>query len=419
MAYDTATDTATSAEADPRKAAAALGILNQVALGYSAFIDRNRAVTATRLTVFPMRPDAALDAAQLLAAVAEVWPAAGARVSLNVVSENLLQDLLRAGPAENLMVEVPAFMAADPDQTEALCALHANGSTLLLKGRPLRELPRAVLPCFKYSIIDLSDERRIADSSAPAGVLRSMPHVQSGVRTVVEMEASFARGAHAVLGWPIDDAVKASGSRGSTAASGMQVIVELIRQVDTEAAIEKLENTLKRDPTLAFKLLRYINSPAFGLRVEVSSFRHAIMLLGYQRLKRWLALLLATASKDVNLKPVMFAAVRRGLLMEELARGTGDEEMRSEMFICGVFSLLDRMFQQPFALLLDTIPVPERVRQTLVDGAGPFQPYMDVVMAAESESLFDFREAAERLMMGVGEINRAQLRAATAAHSLE
>ena len=419
MAYDIASDTATGAEAELRKAAPAPGILNQVALGYSAFIDRNRAVTATRLTVFPMRPDALLDAAQLLAAVAEVWPASGGRVSLNVVSESLLQDLLRAGPAENLMVEVPAFMAIDPDQTDALCALHASGSTLLLKGRPLHELPRAVLPCFKYSIIDLSDERRVAESTAPAGVLRSMPHVQSGVRTVVEMEASFARGAHAVLGWPIDDAVKASGSRGSTAASGMQVIVELIRQVDTEAAIERLENTLKRDPTLAFKLLRYINSPAFGLRVEVSSFRHAIMLLGYQRLKRWLALLLATASKDVNLKPVMFAAVRRGLLMEELARSTGDEEMRSEMFICGVFSLLDRMFQQPFDALLDTIPVPERVRQTLVDGAGPFQPYMDVVKAAESESLFDFREAAERLMMGVGEINRAQLRAATAAHSLE
>ena len=71
------------------------------------------------------------------------------------------------------------------------------------------------------------------------------------------------------------------------------------------------------------------------------------------------------------------------------------------------------------AQLLDTIPVPERVRQTLVDGAGPFQPYRDVVKAAESESLFDFREAADRLMMGVGEINRAQLRAAMAAHSLE
>ena len=154
----------------------------------------------------------------------------------------------------------------------------------------------------------------------------------------------------------------------------LQVIVELIHRVDNEEPIDRLESTLRRDPSLAFKLLRYINSPAFGLRVEISSFSHAIMMLGYQRLKRWLALLLATASKDVNQKPIMFAAVRRGLLMEELVAGGGDEEMKSEMFICGVFSLLDRMFQESFAKLLGSIPVPERGNQARVDNTGPSQP---------------------------------------------
>jgi EAL and modified HD-GYP domain-containing signal transduction protein len=165
--------------------------------------------------------------------------------------------------------------------------------------------------------------------------------------------------------------------------------------------------------------MRYINSPAFGLRVEISSFRHAIMMLGYKRLKRWVALLLATASKDVNMKPVMFAAVRRGLLMEELGRASSDEEMRSELFICGVFSLLDRMFQQPFSDLLASIPVPERVSQALAKEEGPFQPYVNMVRAIENESLFDFREAADALMLGVSEVNRAQLRALTAAAQLE
>ena len=135
------------------------------------------------------------------------------------------------------------------------------------------------------------------------------------------------------------------------------------------------------------------------------------MMLGYQRLKRWLALLLATASKDVNLRPVMFAAVRRGLLMEELVAGSGDEEMRSEVFICGVFSLLDRMFGEPFGKLLGSIPVPERVYQALVKNTGPFQPYLAMVRAAaEGESVFEYREAAEHLLMSVAEINRAQLR---------
>ena len=396
-------------------------ILGQIALCYSPFIDRNRSVTATRLTVFPLNSDTPLDVAQLLHEVAGVWPESGGRVSLNIASESLLQDLLRAELPHNLMVEIPAFMAADPANAEAIIALHAKGGTLLIKDRPLKELPREVLPCFKYSIIDLADDRRLAETSAPPGVTRTILHVQSGVRSVAAMEASFGRGAQAVLGWPIDDAVTTTEARSGQAvvAPGMQVIVELIHRVDKEEPIQRLEATLKRDPPLAFKLLRYINSPAFGLRVEISSFSHAIMMLGYKRLKRWLALLLATASKDANLKPVMFAAVRRGLLMEELARGGGDEEMRNEVFICGVFSLLDRMFHQPFAQLLDTIPVPERVRQALVEEAGPYQPYMEVVRAVESESLFDFREAADKLLMSVSEINRAQLRALMAASQLE
>ena len=397
-------------------------ILGQVSLGYSPFIDRNRAVSATRLTVVPLRPDAVLDVAQLLHAVGEVWPASGAAVSLNVVSESLLHDLLQANPTANLMVEVPNFMASDPDNVESLVRLHGNGNTLLLKGRPNDELPREVLPCFRYSIIDLADERRIGAAAAPpAGVTRTIQHVQSGVRTITDMEAAFGRGAHAVLGWPIDDAINANAARTGKgmAQPDMQIVVELIHRVDNEDGIDKLENTLKRDPSLAFKLLRYINSPAFGLRVEISSFRHAIMLLGYQRLKRWLALLLATASKDVNLRPVMFAAVRRGLLMEELVAGNGDEEMRNEMFICGVFSLLDRMFQESFAKLLGSIPVPERVYQALVRNEGPFQPYLAMVRAAEGESVQEYREAAENLVMSVAEINRAQLRALMGAGALE
>jgi len=399
-----------------------VAILGQVALGYSPFIDRNRAVAATRLSVYPLRPDAALDVAQLLYAVGDVWPATGGKVSLNVVSESLLHDLLRASPAANLMVEVPNFMASDPANVESLVRLYSAGNTLLLKGRPNAELPREVLPCFKYSIIDLADERRIGETAhPPAGVTRSISHVQSGVRTVPDMEAAFARGAHAVLGWPIDDALSGTAARTGkpVAQPDQQVIVELIHRVDNEEPIDKLEATLKRDPSLAFKLLRYINSPAFGLRVEVSSFRHAIMLLGYQRLKRWLALLLATASKDVNLRPVMFAAVRRGLLMEELVAGSGDDEMRSEVFICGVFSLLDRMFGEPFAKLLGSIPVPERVYQALVKNEGPYQPYLAMVRAAEGESVFEYREAAEQLLMSVAEINRAQLRALMGAAVLE
>jgi c-di-GMP phosphodiesterase len=397
-------------------------ILNQVVLGYSPMIDRERVVSATRLTVFPARPDAPLDAAALLAAIGEVWPDGAGKVSLNIVSESLLHDLMLAQPSANMMVEVPAFMAVDAAHSEAITTLFSRGNTLLLKGRPRTELPRDVLPCFKHSIIDLSDERR-GDATPPPGVTRQITHIQAGVRTLAELNAAFQRGAVAVLGWPIDDVVQANGR---ARASDLNVIVELMRRLDAEASIEKLEETIKLDPTLAFRLLRYINSPAFGLRVEVSSFRHALMLLGHTRLKRWLALLLASASKDRDMKPVMFAALRRGLLMEELARasvgagmGGNDEQMRSEAFICGVFSLLDRMMAQPFAELFESLPVPDTVRVALVDESGPLRPFLDVVHAVELESIYDIRESAERLLLGESAINRATLRALSQATQLQ
>jgi EAL and modified HD-GYP domain-containing signal transduction protein len=391
-------------------------VFGQVALGYSPMVDRHRAITATRLTVFPSRPDTAPNAADLLAAVAEVWPADGGRVSLNVVSETALHDLVQLQPAPNVMVEVPAFMACDAANSAALQAMHAAGSTLLIKGRPLSPLPREVLPCFAYSIVDLADERR--DGTPPPGsTARTIPHIQSGVRTLADLELSFQRGALAVLGWPIDDVMASNGKGGSRPE--LQFIVELINRVDREEPADRLEQVLKTDPTLAFRLMRYINSPAFGLSVEINSFRHAIMVLGYNRLKRWLALLLASASKDPNVKPVMYAAVRRGLLMEELGRASADADQRGEMFICGVFSLLDRLMGQPMADLMRSIPVPDAVRAALVDAGGPYHSQLDLVRAVEAESVYDIRAAAEATMLGLPDVNRAVLRALSGAKQLD
>jgi EAL and modified HD-GYP domain-containing signal transduction protein len=98
--------------------------------------------------------------------------------------------------------------------------------------------------------------------------------------------------------------------------------------------------------------------------------------------------------------------------------------MRGEMFICGVFSLLDKLLQQPFGELLRSVPVPERVRQTLLaepgtEAGGPYGPYLELVRAIENESVFDIRECSERLLLGPGEVNRALLASLRHAQQLD
>jgi EAL and modified HD-GYP domain-containing signal transduction protein len=404
-------------------------------------IDRQRAVVATRLTVFPERPDAVPDALALLRAIDEVWPpgeseqalrleprpldpatvrqraaAAPRPVSLCLAGEQLLREVMASTPGPQLMIEVPAFMAADPALAPRLQQLRAAGSVLLIKGRPLAPLAPELLALFSHSIVESGDDRRAAAAAPPRD--RSVSTVQAGARTSAEIEAAFQRGAVAVLGWPSDDPPPRAAGRASV-PSDIRVVMELIDGVEREEPVARLEAVLRKDPKLAFRLMRYLNSPAFGLTVEINSFGHALMLLGYQRLKRWLALLLASSARGDNAQPLVYAAVRRGLLMEELGRDQGDAAWRGEMFICGVFSLLDRLLQQPFDELLQNVPVPERVQQALRGDGGPYAPYLDLVSAIERESVFDIRELAEGLMLSQRGVNRAVLTALQSARQLD
>ncbi|MCK6423859.1 MAG: HDOD domain-containing protein [Burkholderiaceae bacterium] len=405
-------------------------ILAQVALSYSPVIDRKRQVLATRLSVFPIVPGQWLPVAELLSTLGRVWPADGPQVALSVRSESVLAELLSVQPSPNLLIEVPKFMACDPVHREAILTLAANGNALLLSGRPDHPLPKDMLGCFRYSIIDIADERRLDGSPPPPGVRRSIGFWQDGVHSLAEMESAFRRGATAVVGWPMPDLPTAAppppaapalraGLRSSAPArkpaesgrSELGVIVELINLVDDEAPLGDLEGTLKRDPTLAYKLMRYINSPLFGLTMEINSFSHAVMLLGYQRLKRWLALLLVTAGNDPDQRPLMYAAVRRGLLMEQLALEMGTEDLRSEMFICGVFSLLDRMMGKPFPELLKVIPVPDSVGMALTGRGGPCSHALALAGSTEGGVGHDIRHHAEAAMIDMRSVNRALLHA--------
>ena len=409
-------------------------VLGCLVLGYSPMIDRERSPVALRLTVFPEPRDVAPDAPALLEAMATVWPdpappapgaspgdapavpGAGAPVMLNIASESWLRAVLACQPPRHVMLEVPAFMAANPAYAAHLHALHAAGNVLVVKGRPVDELPPEVVPCFRHALVDADDDPILQASEAGSAAPGVRP-IRSGVRTLADLDAAFERGAVAALGWPIEGPLVGASARG--VGADVAVVTELIQRVDREEPVERLEAVVRNDPQLAFRLIRHLNSAAYGLAVEVTTFRHALMMMGYRKLKRWLAMMLVSAGRDPALRPAMFAAVRRGLLLEQLARAGGDDEMGGEMFLCGVFSLLDRMLGQPFEELFRSVPVPERVQQALVQGSGPYHAHLLLARALEQGVRSDVLDAAERCFLDLEEVNAALLRALAAARSLE
>ncbi len=159
-------------------------------------------------------------------------------------------------------------------------------------------------------------------------------------------------------------------------------VLELIGAVQQEADPQEIEALFKKDVTLSFKLLRYINSPYFGLLRHVESVRHACSIIGYQQLFKWLTLLAATAGGGTS-PALTQSAMIRARLMELL----GEKRDQEHLFITGMFSLLDRIMQVPLEQLLERANLPDMVSNALLKNEGKYAHILTLARACEGTPL--------------------------------
>ena len=205
---------------------------------------------------------------------------------------------------------------------------------------------------------------------------------------------------------------------GRTIRPAQAAIIQLINLVRKQAATAEIEAVLKRDASLSFNLLRFINSSGFGLSCEVTSFRHAVMILGLKKLFRWAALLLTTSRPGGVPSAVGITAVVRGRLMELLAAEMLPPEECDNAFVVGVFSLLDTMLGMPMDKALDAISLPESVVAALLLRRGVLAPLLALTEACESGDEEAFAHACDELQLSNRQVNLAHLQALTWAESL-
>ena len=188
-------------------------------------------------------------------------------------------------------------------------------------------------------------------------------------------------------------------------------IIQLINLVRQQASTVEIEDVLKKDPTLSFNLLRFINSSGFGMSREITSFRHAVMILGLKKLFRWAVLLMTTSQADATGPVISNMAVVRGRLMELLASELLPPEDSDNAFVTGVFSLLDRMLGVPLAEALNSISLPEVVVEALLLRTGKLAPFLELTEACESADDEVFAKAANALLLSNQQVNWAHLQA--------
>jgi EAL and modified HD-GYP domain-containing signal transduction protein len=144
-----------------------------------------------------------------------------------------------------------------------------------------------------------------------------------------------------------------------------------------------LEGVIKRDTYLTYALLNYINSAYFGLRGRVGSIMQALSLLGEREVRRWASLVILTFLGADKPSEVSVLSLVRAKFCELLAMKVKLAEKASELFMTGMFSMLDVLVGRPLDEVLNTINVAEEIKVALTTGGNRYGDVLSLVLAYE------------------------------------
>lgn len=143
-----------------------------------------------------------------------------------------------------------------------------------------------------------------------------------------------------------------------------------------------VENLIKEEASVCYRLLRYLNSAAFGFRSEIHSVRHALSILGERDLRRWVRLVAAVGAGQDKTSDLVLSALVRGRFGELLAPGVQHGD--SDLFLLGLLSLIDAMLEMSMEEVLERIPLDHATKAVLLGQSSPLRPVFQLILAHES-----------------------------------
>jgi hypothetical protein len=367
-------------------------------------VNGQQAITAARLVV---RTRSAAAAVRVLNDLAGVWP--GTREVL-VGIEGAAPDEALLGWARpaNALLEFPMPLFATAAGHELACRFDAAGIPLCLS-EYAPDVALHATPKFHFTLADARVHPQLPRTPALPLAIGLADH--DAFAAAVDGGYAGAAGWFFLRGLP-------SPLPGRLNPTHVQII-QVLNLVRENADIEDIETALKRDIGISFKLLRYINSAGFGLATKINSFRHAVTMIGFDKLNKWLSLLLVTASRDPAAPALMQTAIARGRFMELVAAARGDCAQLDNLFIAGSFSLLDMLLGLKFETVLKEINLPAALVDALLYRTGPYAPYLDLALACEQPDCAQLLARAEALGVAPETLNRAQVEALAFADGLQ
>jgi len=302
------------------------------------------------------------------------------RAFINLTTKFLRDQLCEDLPKDRVVLEILENIPMENSVLEAMARLSSQGFTVALDDFEYHEgLRPMVEQCHmvKLDVMALGLERL----AAQVAQLRpfNVKLLAEKVETQEEFEFCKGLGLDYYQGYFFSKPVIVEGA--SIPPNQMAILTLVGKLQNPDTGMGEIEDIIRQDVALSYKVLRYVNSAFFSLSKKVDSIRQAACLVGMARLKTWATLLVMAGLDNKPLELLMMALVR-AKMCEEIAFALKESDA-DEYFTVGLFSVLDALLDKPMDEVLALVELSPSSRSALLELSGQMGTVLEYVLAYE------------------------------------
>jgi c-di-GMP-related signal transduction protein len=306
----------------------------------------------------------------------------GKKAFINVTREVLVNELVHLLPKELTVVELLETVEPDAEVVSACQKLKQSGYLLALDD--------FVYDARFEPLIELADIIKVDFLATGRTEQEALARRMAATRTLllaekIETHEAFQEAAN--LGFSFfqgyffcKPTILANKDIPGFKLNYLRMLQEINRP---DLNFQQIEQIIRRDLALTYKLLRYINSAAFSWRSEIDSIRQALMMLGERQFKKWVSLVVLTSMAQDKAEELVVQAVVRARFGEALAPFFALTARADDLFLMGLFSLIDAILDRPLSDVLKDLPLADDIKAALTGQENVLRQAHQFILAYE------------------------------------
>ena len=296
---------------------------------------------------------------------------------INFTELSLFEDIPDLLGRENIIVEISQKLEFNKKVMKAISDLKEKGFTIAFKWSNNNDIPVKLCNIVDIVVINFGNIENI-------GLIYSTFYRSKILITEIDNEDRY----NLVKEKNIDYFVGEYFSK-STVINKKDISVRnsnrfnlIIQLLNDDINIDNIENIIKSDLSISYKLVRYLNSSTFGFMQQINSIRQAIILLGKDELRKWLTLIIVSDMQPKDQEEVTNNIIIRGRFCELVAENIIPSK-KSMAFMTGIFSELNKLMDMNMEEVVADMQVDREVKWALLGKEGILKDILELVIYYE------------------------------------